>query len=179
MSDQIVGPSRQTRGVEPRVEPIPLPPGYKITERTMVWDVVRRRLEEADHYWIATTRPDGRPHVVPVDGVWLDGVWFFGGHPDTVHQRNLRQNPEIVLHLEDALRAVILEGRARWLVPTVRRARELAAVSRTKYGWAPPPDSYRGGLWQVTPRRVLAWNSVAEDPTRFSFDHYDEDDAVR
>ena len=33
----------------------PLPP----------WPEARRRLAEADTYWLATVRPDGRPHVVP------------------------------------------------------------------------------------------------------------------
>ncbi|MEI6136703.1 MAG: pyridoxamine 5'-phosphate oxidase family protein [Chloroflexota bacterium] len=30
------------------------------------------RLRTAMNYWIATTRPDGRPHAAPVWGVWLD-----------------------------------------------------------------------------------------------------------
>jgi hypothetical protein len=35
------------------------------------WPEARRRLEEADTYWLATVRADGRPHVVPVLAVWL------------------------------------------------------------------------------------------------------------
>jgi Pyridoxamine 5'-phosphate oxidase len=45
----------------------PLPP----------WPEARRRLAEADTYWLATVRPDGRPHVVPVLAVWLDGTLHF------------------------------------------------------------------------------------------------------
>ena len=44
------------------------------------------------HYWLATVRRDGTPHVVPVDGMWLDGGCYFGGDPATVHIRNLRRD---------------------------------------------------------------------------------------
>ncbi|MEV0388431.1 pyridoxamine 5'-phosphate oxidase family protein [Nonomuraea sp. NPDC050643] len=30
----------------------------------------------------ATVRADGRPHVVPVDGVWVDDRLYFGGRPE-------------------------------------------------------------------------------------------------
>ena len=36
------------------------------------------RLRAAMSYWIATTRPDGRPHAAPVWGVWLDDALWFG-----------------------------------------------------------------------------------------------------
>jgi hypothetical protein len=41
--------------------------------------------------------------------------------------------------------------------------------SKAKYGYAPPPATYTAGTWAVAPRRVLAWTSVAHDPTRFEF----------
>ena len=43
--------------------------------------------ENSQNNRLSTTRPDGRPHAVPVDGVWLDDTWYWGGHPDTIHQR--------------------------------------------------------------------------------------------
>jgi hypothetical protein len=46
---------------------------------------VRGPLESAPHYWLATTLLDGRPHVVPVDGLWLADRWYFGRHVNTVH----------------------------------------------------------------------------------------------
>jgi Pyridoxamine 5'-phosphate oxidase len=68
------------------------------------------------HYWLATTRPDGRPHVVPLDGLWLDDAWFFGGSAETVKYRNLKANPRAVVHLDDSERAVIVEGRCEEIV---------------------------------------------------------------
>jgi len=41
------------------------------------WSWAVERLSAAHNYWICTTRPDGRPHAVPVWGVWLDdAVWL-------------------------------------------------------------------------------------------------------
>jgi Pyridoxamine 5'-phosphate oxidase len=119
-------------------------------------------------------RPDGRPHVVPVDGLWLADRCYFGGHVDTVHQRNLRLNSEVVIHLADPVRVIIVEGKAEWVTPDAKAARELAAASKDKHGYAPPPSAYRGGVWALSPRRVLAWDSVAIDPTRFVFGHADK-----
>jgi nitroimidazol reductase NimA-like FMN-containing flavoprotein (pyridoxamine 5'-phosphate oxidase superfamily) len=156
--------------MEPTTTAIRLPEGYGTPRRTLSWQEVRERLEQAAHYWVATTRPDGRPHVVPVDGLWVDDGWYFGGHPDTVHQRNLRANPQIAIHLGDAIAVVIAEGRAQWTTPTADLAERLATASRGKYGYAPPPQAYLDGVWVLSPQRVLAWNSVAQDPTRFTFE---------
>ena len=34
-------------------------------------------LQDAEVYWLSTVRPDGRPHVTPLLGVWLDGGLYF------------------------------------------------------------------------------------------------------
>jgi hypothetical protein len=146
-----------------------LPPLYGSPLRTLAWPDVQRGLEQAKHYWLATARPDGRPHVVPVDGLWLDDVWYFGGSSDAVYQRNLRANDEAVVHHEDAVRAVIVEGRAAWRTPGVDEAVRLAGASAKKYGYAPPLDAYTAGIWGLSPRRILAWSSLPEDATGFLF----------
>ena len=85
-----------------------------------------------------------------------------------MHQRNLRDQPEVVVHLPDPVAAVIVEGRAEWVrVPADLRKR-LAEASKDKYGYA-PPGAYSHGVWALCPRRVLAWNSLPEDATRFTF----------
>jgi hypothetical protein len=61
--------------MEPTAEPIDLPQGYGKATTTMAWAVVRETLEQAPRYWLVTTRRDGRAHVVPVDGIWLDDAW--------------------------------------------------------------------------------------------------------
>jgi nitroimidazol reductase NimA-like FMN-containing flavoprotein (pyridoxamine 5'-phosphate oxidase superfamily) len=155
--------------MQPTASHLHLPPGYGESSSLIAWDAVRQRLADAKHYWLATTRPDGRPHVVPVDGIWLDGAWYFGGHPNTVHQRNLRTNQQIAVHLDDATAVVVVEGRAEWITPSGKDAKRLAAASRAKYGFA-PPNGYRLGVWQLRPERVIAWQGFPADATRFTFD---------
>lgn len=43
------------------------------------WAEARRRLEDAEVYWLSTVRPDGRPHVTPLLSVWLDGAFMTAG----------------------------------------------------------------------------------------------------
>ena len=54
----------------------PFMPGYGVLPATegsglMPWAEAERRLTASHDYWCATVRPDGRPHVMPVWGVWL------------------------------------------------------------------------------------------------------------
>jgi Pyridoxamine 5'-phosphate oxidase len=41
------------------------------------WDDIERLLTDAQLYWIITVRTDGRPHAVPLVGVWHDGAFAF------------------------------------------------------------------------------------------------------
>ena len=51
----------------------------------MPWAEATRRLTEdrSSTFWLATARPDGRPHVVPVWAVWLDDALYFATFQDT------------------------------------------------------------------------------------------------
>jgi nitroimidazol reductase NimA-like FMN-containing flavoprotein (pyridoxamine 5'-phosphate oxidase superfamily) len=158
--------------MSPRAELLRLPDGYGTPSTTLDWAEVRARLEEARAYWVATCRPDGRPHVVPVDGLWFDDVFYYGGGPDAVHVRSARANPEVVMHLADPHRSVIVEGRVRPAAPGAALARRLLAASNAKYpeyGTSSDPAAYDDAL-ALHPRRVLAWSSYPRDATRFLFD---------
>jgi Pyridoxamine 5'-phosphate oxidase len=146
-----------------------LPDSYGHPTAVLEWGSVDRRLAAADHYWLASTRPDGRPHTVPVDGLWWQGALYFGGDPATVHVRNLRRQPGVVVHTESAETPVILEGRADWHVPTPPDAASMAAASVAKYGYATPAEVYRAGVWRLSPVVVIAWTVLFEDATRFTF----------
>jgi hypothetical protein len=155
--------------MEPIAERIELPDGYGTATTTMAWEAVRERLEQAPRYWLVTNRRDGRAHVVPVDGLWLDDAWWYGGSPDTLHQRNLGRDPRVVVHLEDTMAAVILEGSMRRVTPSPELVRRLVAASRAKYGYSPPADAYAAGVWALRPDRARAWSSFPTDVTRFRF----------
>jgi hypothetical protein len=79
-------------------------------EGLMDWSDASRRLAIPDNYWLCTVRPDGRPHTVPVWGVWLDETFYFGTHRDSAKARNLAANPYLSLHLDSSDQALIVEG---------------------------------------------------------------------
>ena len=57
------------------------------------WADIERLLTNAQLYWIITVRADGRPHAVPLVGVWHDGAFAFCTGSDEQKQRNLDANP--------------------------------------------------------------------------------------
>jgi hypothetical protein len=58
----------------PTAEKLVLPQACGQTTQTLAWEGVRAQLEQAKQYWLATNRAGGSPHVVPVDGLWVDDV---------------------------------------------------------------------------------------------------------
>jgi hypothetical protein len=49
------------------------------------WAEARRRIAEGDTYRLATVRPDGRPHLMPVLAVWAEGALHFCAGGATWH----------------------------------------------------------------------------------------------
>ena len=140
----------------------------------LTWDWVAEKLTESKHYWLCSVRSNGRPHVVPRWGVFLDGKFYYDGSPETIHARNLLKNPYITLNLESGSEAIILEGTSR---PAGKPSPELGkklAQAYKKYkalGYAPKPDSWdQGGLYVFTPRQCIAWSNFTQNPTKFVFE---------
>ena len=105
---------------EPRASR-PHMPGYGIKgpdEGTglLPWSWAADRLEASRNYWVTTLWPDGRPHAMPVWGVW-DGeaVWFSSGVRSR-KARNLAADPRCVVTTEDAAEPVVVEGSAAIVV---------------------------------------------------------------
>jgi hypothetical protein len=155
--------------VPPVAEQLRLPSSYGSPNRILDWTSVEQRLVDSLHYWLATVRRDGSPHVVPVDGMWLDGGCYFGGDPATVHIRNLRRDARATLHLADGDSAVIVEGVAEWVTPSKSVAQRLVAAAKAKYGYSESAASYQAGVWRLQPAKGLAWTTLYVDATRFLF----------
>ncbi len=88
-------------------------PGYGISESAegiLPWSWARERLETSRNYWVASVRPDGRPHLMPVWAVWLDGVLYFSTARTSRKARNLYANPNCSVSTEHGNEAVIVEG---------------------------------------------------------------------
>lgn len=136
------------------------------------WSDVEKRLEDSANYWVCTTRPDGRPHAMPVWGFWLDGGFIFGTGRETTKARNLASNPAISVHLEDGSDAVILEGRIEEIERLDDALRSsLDAASKRKYNMAlfTPEESI---LYLLRPSIALAWrhDDFPTSATRWRFD---------
>ncbi len=127
---------------------------------------IDERLRTEPIIWLATTRPDGRPHVAPTWAIWHENVLYFDGSPETRRMRNLAQNPAISVHLESGDEVVIVEGvwdQAAELGPALRA--RLQAASVAKYGAGGGDEA----VFVVRPRTVLAWHRLPEDATRWRF----------
>jgi hypothetical protein len=156
-----------------------LPDGYGVQEAGpfLDWAVVEGRLVDSTEYWLASTRPDGRPHVVPRWGVWLDNNFWYDGSPETRHSKNLIGNPACALHLESGTTVTIVEGRSHRSEPIAGELGErLAAEYGRKYkelGYAPAADAWSdehaGGMRVLIPEKAIAWSVFPTDMTRFAF----------
>jgi nitroimidazol reductase NimA-like FMN-containing flavoprotein (pyridoxamine 5'-phosphate oxidase superfamily) len=155
----------------PNAEKLHMPAGYGETTTTLDWGEVSARLAGAKQYWVVTNRRAGSPHVVPVDGLWVDDVLYYGGSPDTLHVRMALTDPHVTIHLPDPWKVVVVEGEVRLAGPTAAFAQHLADLANEKYaeyGITFDAGSYRDPF-VLHPRRVLAWSSFPADATRFVF----------
>ncbi len=88
--------------------------GIKADDKGLVaWKDACAQLTKSRNYWVATSRPDGRPHSMPVWGVWMDGAVIFGTDRNSRKARNIQHNPVATVHLESGDDAVILECTAQ------------------------------------------------------------------
>jgi nitroimidazol reductase NimA-like FMN-containing flavoprotein (pyridoxamine 5'-phosphate oxidase superfamily) len=158
--------------VEPRRRRPPFE-GYGVPEDDdgmLSWSWAVERLERARNYWVSTTRPDGRPHAMPVWGLWLEDAFVFGSGRDSAKSRNLAANPAIVVHLESGDETVILEGLAEPVLDMELEQRVDEAYG-PKYDWK-PDASDSTPWWAVRPVRAYAWNesTYPRSATQFDFD---------
>ena len=61
------------------------------------WARARKDLQDAPVYWLTTVRPEGRPHVAPLLGIWFDGALYFCTGPRERKAKNLAENAHCVL----------------------------------------------------------------------------------
>jgi uncharacterized pyridoxamine 5'-phosphate oxidase family protein len=88
-------------------------PGYglpKTKKGLLPWKWAEDRLKKSRQYWIATTRPDGRPHVMVIWALWMEGQLYFSTGSTSRKARNLAANPNCSMGTDNSAEAVILEG---------------------------------------------------------------------
>ncbi|MDQ6947530.1 MAG: pyridoxamine 5'-phosphate oxidase family protein [Actinomycetota bacterium] len=134
--------------------------------------------------WLATTGPDGSPHLAAVGALWVDDRFFFTSGPRTRKSRNLAANPNCAVSVSLNDIDVVVEGTARKASdrPTLERVADIYA----SLGWPArasggaitadfsAPSAGRGpwDLYMVTP--AVAVGVATKEPhgaTRWRFDH--------
>jgi nitroimidazol reductase NimA-like FMN-containing flavoprotein (pyridoxamine 5'-phosphate oxidase superfamily) len=160
----------------------------------IAWERVRERLDQGvtqppgtggpdrHTYWLATTNPDGSPHVMPLGVFWVDGGFYFNAGPGTRKAKNLADNPRCVISVATDQFDLVVEGEAVKVTddaelrriadvfaaggwePTVRDGALYAEFSAPSAG--PPPWH----VYEVTPKTVYALGTAEPyGATRFRF----------
>lgn len=121
-------------------------------------------------WWVCTTRADGRPHVMPVWGLYIDDRLIFSTDPTSVKGANLASNPMIAVHLESGDKVAIVEGRAKQ-VDTSNIPADFTARYDEKYGFAVDPTEPGFGVFEVVPDKVFSWDEglFVETAARWRF----------
>jgi hypothetical protein len=109
------------------------------------WDRALEQLKSADtngSYWLATTRPDGRPHIAGVGAMWVDGKFYFPSGAATRKSRNLAKNPNCALSVSLVGLDLVVEGTATKVSDPAALAR--VAERYKSQGW--PAEVSDGAL---------------------------------
>ena len=120
------------------------------------------RLGRESTIWVATVRDNGRPHLVPVWFVWLDGKIYIATGSETQKFANLYYNQSIALSLPNTENVLIIEGEAH--VADYQTVDALADYFYHKYEWDFRHDD--SALWrliEITPHKIMAWGDAHEE----------------
>jgi nitroimidazol reductase NimA-like FMN-containing flavoprotein (pyridoxamine 5'-phosphate oxidase superfamily) len=125
----------------------------------ITWAHASAKLRKEQVYWVSTSSSAGRPHSAPVWGIWKSDAFYFETAPDSVKGKNLKQNPLAVVHIQDGLDTVIVEGKAG----RVKQQKDLGALAADyarKYDYTPDwSDEARQVVFRVTPTIAHAWRA--------------------
>ena len=68
------------------------------------------RLASEQNIWLATVRPNGRPHLVPIWFGYVDGHFYVCTWATSVKVRNVQANPYACVSLESGTKPLMAEG---------------------------------------------------------------------
>lgn len=168
----------------PDREPASADPMTEDAANPTPWARARDHLEGVPAtYWLATVRPNGAPHVMPLLAVWVDGGLFFSAGARTRKARNLALDSQCVVTVEEEPLDLVLEGTADKVRDTATLLRVADAYADV-YGWrvavrdgvfhdtegaptaGPPPYD----VYEVTPNVAFGFGTdETVVPTRWRF----------
>jgi hypothetical protein len=140
-------------------------PGYGIRQEPdglLPWSWAVERLASARTYWLSTVRPGGRPHAMPVWGIWQGDVFYFSTGKRSRKARNLARNSKCVVSVEAGSAALIVEGSADEVTnPALRQ--QFTGLYGPKYDW--DMKDFAEPIYRVRPAVVFAFRSGDGDFT--------------
>lgn len=98
-------------------------------------------LDAAGRYWLATTNPDGSPHVMPVGIIWDSGKFYMIVGAGTQKAKNLVRDPRCVVTVAAPRTDVVVRGEAR----IVRDEDQLRRIATIFKDWG--PEVRDGAFW--------------------------------
>lgn len=101
--------------------------------------------------WLATVRADHTPHLVPIWFVWVDGKAYVCTSAGSVKARNMLDNPNVALALENGNAPVVLEGCAR---PIESAPPAVLEAFQRKYDWDIRTDSTYNQVIEIEPVKI-------------------------
>lgn len=149
------------------------------------WEYVRSVLAEAPLYRATTVRPDGRPHLTPLLGVWVDESGCFCTGSQERKALNLSENPHCLISTGNNTLGgppdIVVEGTGA-RVEDPDALERIARAYEEKYG---PAITSPEGTWfgladsirrtrvltiRVTPKRAFAFDKAPMfSQTRYTF----------
>jgi hypothetical protein len=114
------------------------------------------RLQSERNVWLATTRPNGKPHLIPIWFVWLNERFYLcTSDENSVKVRNLRADPRASVALEDGNNPIIAECKAQ--ISAKPFPSEVVQAFKQKFDWDIDSDQSYHLLIELTPAKWLSW----------------------
>jgi hypothetical protein len=143
------------------------------------WSWAAERLIGSRNYWLVTVSAAGRPHSMPVWGLWHDESlrFAFSCAPGSRKARNLQDDGRAVVTVDDTVECVSIEGRCHlveddvlheaWIERYLTKYRPMSAALDSAF--------LRANLfWEFVPERgfgiIERDEEFAQRATRWTFD---------
>jgi len=152
--------------------------------RPLPWSEAAQRLARGGWFWLATVRPDGAPHVVPVLAAWSDPALYVASKETARKSRNLAADDRCVLTTDAGDLHLVVEGRARRVTDEAGLRRAADAFQRV-HGWptqvagdqldaeygAPTSGGPPYLVFEIVPTKAFGFPTDGETtiPTRWRF----------
>ncbi len=154
----------------------PYMPGYGIVgpdegRGLLPWSWAEERLVGSHDYWLATVTPAGRPHVMPVWGVWHERSAWFSASFRSRKTRNLEVTPHASITTDNALQPVVVDGDVERIVarPPLE---EFTRLVNSKYETDYPLSFFtENACFRLRPTWVFSLDETdfVGTPTRWTF----------